>query len=84
MQRWASPQGGEGIQQVGDIISGPVLGVPTLIATGNAGTASKAGEVESFITAGVGMVKAGMNSEAVRDAIDFTMDAWNIANPDCE
>jgi RHS repeat-associated protein len=73
---------GQGIQQAGDIMAGPLVGVPTLAATQNPATAQRAANYESFITAGTGFVNSKGFSEAVQGAVDFGLSAMGLAGGD--
>ena len=75
-------QGGQGMQQVGDIMAGPVLGVPTLVATQNGATAQRAANYESVVTAGSGLVNSKGFGEAVQGAVDFGLSAMGLAGDD--
>jgi len=73
---------GQGIQQAGDIIAGPLVGVPTLVATQNPATAQRAANYESFITAGTGFVNSKGFGEAVQGAVDLGLSAMGLAGDD--
>ncbi len=64
-------QTGEQIQQVGDIISGPISGITVLVVAKNPEAAALAANFESAITLGAGAV----NSETVADKIANGVDA---------
>jgi RHS repeat-associated protein len=70
---------GQGIQQVGDIMAGPIVGVPTLVATQNPATAQRAANYESFFTAGSGLVNSKNFTEALQGAVDFGLSAIGLA-----
>jgi hypothetical protein len=70
---------GQGMQQVGDIMAGPIVGVPTLVATQNPATAQRAANYESFFTAGSGLVNSKNFTEALQGAVDFGLSAIGLA-----
>ena len=76
---------GQGIQQVGDIMAGPLVGVPTLVATQNAATAQRFANYESFIFAGTGFVNSKTITERIASAVDFGLSAVGLAgNSACD
>jgi RHS repeat-associated protein len=75
-------QGGQEIQQAGDIISGPLFGVPTLIATKNAATAQTWANRESFLTAGAGFVNSKTITGAIQSTADFGLSVMGLASDD--
>lgn len=71
---------GKGIQQVGDIMAGPMVGVSTLVITGSATTAQKFANYESLFTAGTGLVNSKTVSEAIQGTVDFGLSVFGLAS----
>jgi hypothetical protein len=66
---------GKGMSQVGDIMSGPLTGFPTLMFTGNIAKAQTVANVESVFTAGTGAINSTTVTEAITRMVDFNMAA---------
>ena len=78
-------QVGEQIQEVGSIVSGPIAGTSTLLATGNPSQAATAGNYESYATTVPGML-AIPNSPPIQAAasfIDNALSAVGLVTDDC-
>jgi hypothetical protein len=73
-----NPTAGRGIQQVGDIVQGPLLGVPTLGATNNATTAQRAANIESYVTAGTGFVNSTSVTNFIQGAVDWGLSTIGV------
>ena len=74
---------GQGIQQVGDIMQGPLTGIPTLLITNNPATAQKVANVESTFTAGSGFINNAYEKTLgtfVRDLVDFSLNEYGLFN----
>jgi hypothetical protein len=76
-------QRGQQMEQAGDIISGPLLGFPKLIATGNLEKAQRLANLESFVTAGAGLVDSVASKKVIQSAVDFGLSAVGLAGDDC-
>ncbi len=76
---------GQGIQQVGDIVAGPIAGVSTLVVTNDPAKAQKAANFESYITAGNGWVNSNTATLFISGAVDFGLSTLGVLNKDdCE
>ena len=64
---------GQGIQQVGDIMSGPLTGVPTLIVTQDPAKAQNIAGYESLITAGGSFLENQTVAQGIASAIDMAL-----------
>ena len=74
-------QTGEQISQVGDILSGPISGLTTLIGSGgNLAQAQQNANLESTITAGAGLV----NSKGFGEAVDFGLSLFGLSGAGCK
>jgi hypothetical protein len=71
--------GGQRIQQAGDIVAGPISGVPALVAT-NPATAQRAANIESFITVGSGLINSKTMTEAVQNIVDLSFNAIALSS----
>lgn len=71
------------IQQVGDIASGPVTGVTTLIATGNPETAATLASFESAFTLGAGAVNSEGVSETIASGVDAVLSLMGVNEANC-
>jgi len=71
-------QGGQQIQKAGDIASGPLTGVPTLIYTGNAASAQQVASYESALTAGAGLLDSKTSTQLLQGAVDFALSAIGL------
>jgi len=73
-------QTGEQLSQVGDILSGPISGLTTLIGSGgNLAQAQQNANLESTITAGAGLV----NSKGFAEAVDFGLSLFGLSGAGC-
>lgn len=73
-----NPQAGQQIQQVGDIMSGPATGISTLMITGDAATAQRNANFESFIFSGAGLVDSMASKNVIQSAVDFGLSALGL------
>jgi hypothetical protein len=74
--------GGEKITQAGDIISGPVSGLTTLIKTGNPSLAQRNANIENAVLLGPGLVK-GKFMEKITSLVDLGLDAFGLRGAGC-
>jgi RHS repeat-associated protein len=75
-----NPAVGEQISQVGDILSGPLTGISTLVGTGgNMAQAQQAANLESTITAGAGLV----NNKGFGEAVDLGLGLFGLSGAGC-
>ena len=65
-------------------MSGPVVGIPTLLVTQNAATAQKAANYESAFTAGAGLVNPKTTTGAIQAVVDFGLSAMGLASDGCQ
>jgi RHS repeat-associated protein len=72
------------IQQVGDILSGPVTGVTTLVATGNTETAATYANFESYLTLGAGAVNSESVSETIANGVDAALSLMGVSELNCQ
>jgi len=73
------PEVAEKMEQVGDILSGPLTGISTLVATNNGAQAQQMANVESTITAGAGLV----NNKDVGSLVDFGLSLLGLSGAGC-
>ncbi len=71
------------IQQVGDIASGPITGVTTLVATGNPETAATFASFESAFTLGAGAVNSEGVSETIANGVDAALSLMGVNEVNC-
>jgi len=71
------------IQQVGDIASGPITGVTTLVATGNLETAATFASFESAFTLGAGAVNSEGVSETIANGVDAALSLMGVSEVNC-
>jgi RHS repeat-associated protein len=73
-------QAGAQLSQAGDILSGPLFGLSTLMVTnGNAAQAQQSANLESAITAGAGLV----NNTVVSAAVNFGVSLFGLSGAGC-
>lgn len=76
--------GGGGIQQVGDIMSGPVTGITTLAVTGGNGEkAATYASFESALTLGAGAVNSETVADKVANGIDAALSLVGVGDVNC-
>jgi hypothetical protein len=73
------PKLGESLSQVGDILSGPVSGLSTLVITGNANQAQRNANAESIITGGAGLAA----HKGFQEAVDFGLSLVGLSGAGC-
>jgi len=64
---------GQGLQQAGDIMGGPITGIPTLVLADSAASAQKVAGYEGLLTAGASFLENETLAQAVTSAIDMTL-----------
>lgn len=78
-------QGGKDMQQAGDIMSGPITGVTTLVVSnGNAEAAATAGNLESMFTLGAGLPYLEGPADKVAHGIDAALSLMGFEDPECK
>jgi len=75
---------GEEIQQVGDIMSGPLTGVTTLIVTGNPKIAAGVANVESAVTLGAGAINSKTLADKIANGVDAALQLAGLPDSNCE
>ena len=76
-------KGGAGMSQVGDILSGPISGLYTLIKTGDPVKAQRYANIESTITAGAGLVGSRNVRDRIQSAVDTALGVLGLSGAGC-
>lgn len=77
-------QTGGQIQQGGDIMSGPLTGIPALAITNNPEAAALWGNVESAISLGSGLFNSEGAADTIAGVVDGGLSALGIGQGNCQ
>ncbi len=75
---------GEQIKQVGDIMSGPISGIITLIATKKPEVAAAVANIESAITLGAGAFNSETVAEKIANGVDAALTFLGVQDASCQ
>ena len=76
-------EGGEGVAQMGDILSGPASGISTLVLTGDPSLAQRNANIESTYTAGAGLVGATSLKDKIASGINGALGIFGVTGAGC-
>jgi RHS repeat-associated protein len=76
-------EGGERVSHAGDILSGPIMGIGTLVATGDKDLAQRNASAEGFATGVIGARQAKGLRERIASSIDAGLSALGYGGEGC-